>query len=608
MTELTDKDLTPPKQAQKAAQRALDYRDRYGDEVKGMTETGWSRAEQIASGKPLDIETIKKISQFARHEDNADIDDEHEGEPWKDNGYIAWIGWGSDAAIKEWAPKVVEKYEQKQNDAGFSPSAHPRDDEGRFITKDGGGSSGDDDDETDGQDQSVNATNLPKDAAEKLLDKSRKSLESSSKCFAKKVDEEYKSVEDAIGSEVFSVQASALETILDNYKIKYKRTSKECEYVDFNIGGGTLTVRFAMTKSDSAKDYTVVPGEEGDSFKDIIKALNDNIDDIQKVKNAKQFPEVYYCCHMVPGLAGYSSGNLLMPLQTMQEMCASFEGKPVFVMHENDALGNLEYRDGTVTECWYEPMDGWLWAKMIIDSDEARDCIRKGWGVSNAYTALEYGGSGEYNNIPYESQVNRAAFDHMAIVPNPRYESSKVYTKDEYKNYKKLLEEKRNSLHNSKEIVNAEPKEHYKNAEGRKIMKNKDEEDKGRQTEEEGDTEEEYKNNEDDYLPKEYMSMKVNTDDGEMTVKEMVNAYKKMKKNMGDYEKEEEEEEDNKKKSKEPERASTDKDNKKNSKSQEDDPIAVANAKFNQMSEESGQQFPAFETLQDRAERGRQRY
>jgi len=608
MTELTDKDLTPPKQAQKAAQRALDYRDKYGDEVKGMTETGWRRAKQIASGEPLDIETIKKISQFARHEDNAEIDDEHEGEPWKDNGYIAWIGWGSDAAIKQWAPKVVEKYEQKQNDAGFNPSEQPRDDEGRFIPKDGEDSGGEED-EPDDQEQSISATNLPKDAVEKLLDKSKKSLESAHKCFAEVVDEQYKSAEDAINSDVFSVQASALETILDNYKIKYKRTSKECEYVDFNIGGGTLTVRFAMTKSDSDKDYTVVPGKKSDSFKDIIKALNENIDAIQKVKNAKQFPEVYYCCHMVPGLAGYSSGNLLMPLETMQEMCASFEGKPVFVMHENDALGNLEYRDGTVTECWYEPMDGWLWAKMIIDSDEARDCIKKGWGVSNAYTALEYGGSGEYNNIPYESQVNRAAFDHMAIVPNPRYEASKVYTRDEYKNYKKLLEEKRNSLQNSKEIVNAEYKEHYKNAEERTIMKNEDyEEEKGRQPQEEGDTEDEHTSNEDDYLPKEYMSMKVNTEDGDMTVKEMVNAYKKMKKNMGDHEEEEEEDKSNKKKnSKQPEGASAEKPV-DNSKEQRDDTVTIANAKFYQMREESGQQFPVFETLQDKVERGRKRY
>jgi phage-related protein (TIGR01555 family) len=105
---LTPKDRTPPKSAQMNAEKVLQWREEYPDEIKGMTSVGWGRAKQLAEGKPLSLSTIKKMAQFARHEKNAQLSDENKETPWKDNGHVAWLGWGGDTGIR-WAKKISEK-------------------------------------------------------------------------------------------------------------------------------------------------------------------------------------------------------------------------------------------------------------------------------------------------------------------------------------------------------------------------------------------------------------------------------------------------------------------------------------------------------------------
>ena len=39
-----------------------------------MTQVGWTRANQLAKGEAISIETIKRIAAFARHEKNSKID------------------------------------------------------------------------------------------------------------------------------------------------------------------------------------------------------------------------------------------------------------------------------------------------------------------------------------------------------------------------------------------------------------------------------------------------------------------------------------------------------------------------------------------------------
>lgn len=94
----------PPKKAQENARRALKWKREHPDEVKAMTRIGWTRARQLASGKPVSKDVVKRMAQFNRHRKNAKIEPQHKGKPWKDRGYVAWLGWGGTAGV-DWAKK-----------------------------------------------------------------------------------------------------------------------------------------------------------------------------------------------------------------------------------------------------------------------------------------------------------------------------------------------------------------------------------------------------------------------------------------------------------------------------------------------------------------------
>jgi len=103
---------TPPVAARNAAKRVLAWKEKYGDEVKGMTPVGWARARQLASGKPVSRRTVARMSAFARHRQNAKIDPKFKGEPWRDRGYVAWLGWGGTSGVG-WANRVMQKLEKR---------------------------------------------------------------------------------------------------------------------------------------------------------------------------------------------------------------------------------------------------------------------------------------------------------------------------------------------------------------------------------------------------------------------------------------------------------------------------------------------------------------
>lgn len=98
---------TPPESARNNAKRAFRWKEEHGDEVKAMTATGWTRARQLASGKGLSLATVKRMAAFNRHRKNSKVDPKYKDEPWKDNGYVAWLGWGGTSGI-DWAMKISE--------------------------------------------------------------------------------------------------------------------------------------------------------------------------------------------------------------------------------------------------------------------------------------------------------------------------------------------------------------------------------------------------------------------------------------------------------------------------------------------------------------------
>ena len=63
-----------PQSATNNAKKVLEWKKKYGKEVKGMTPVGWARARQLASKSKLSYETIARMAAFNRHRKNAEID------------------------------------------------------------------------------------------------------------------------------------------------------------------------------------------------------------------------------------------------------------------------------------------------------------------------------------------------------------------------------------------------------------------------------------------------------------------------------------------------------------------------------------------------------
>jgi len=104
--ELTDeKTFKVPAGAKGNAQKVLNWKKEKGSEVKGMTPVGWARARQLATKSEIGISTVRRMAAFNRHRKNAAVDPKFKSEPWKDRGYVAWLGWGGTSGI-DWAVKV----------------------------------------------------------------------------------------------------------------------------------------------------------------------------------------------------------------------------------------------------------------------------------------------------------------------------------------------------------------------------------------------------------------------------------------------------------------------------------------------------------------------
>lgn len=105
------KRFTIPAAVEGNAAKVLGWREEHGDAVKGMTETGWRRARQLAEAREVTgqdlIEIAAWFSRFSQQgEDYSAPAAEVEGEPWRDAGHVAWEGWGGDSA-KTWATEIV---------------------------------------------------------------------------------------------------------------------------------------------------------------------------------------------------------------------------------------------------------------------------------------------------------------------------------------------------------------------------------------------------------------------------------------------------------------------------------------------------------------------
>ena len=153
---------------------------------------------------------------------------------------------------------------------------------------------------------------------------------------------------------------------------------------------------------------------------------------------------VFYGMHFYPGVCRYDEPGkeeltVLLKEDTLRKMDPTFPGCPLFVRHVNEVPDEIEQvkedADGWIIESFFNQKDGKHWTKFIAVTDKAFDAIRRGFKLSNCYVATEYGPGGKWNNIEYEKEVLDGEFEHMALVPDPRYEESIVLTPEQFKEY-----------------------------------------------------------------------------------------------------------------------------------------------------------------------------
>lgn len=92
-----------PESVKKNAKRGIELNKKNGN--KCATQTGKIRAQQLANGEPISLETVARMhSYLSRAESNYDPEDENAC------GTISYLLWGGKEA-KEWCEKILEREE-----------------------------------------------------------------------------------------------------------------------------------------------------------------------------------------------------------------------------------------------------------------------------------------------------------------------------------------------------------------------------------------------------------------------------------------------------------------------------------------------------------------
>jgi hypothetical protein len=97
-----------PELIRKNAQSALDYIEKTGNPKNCMTQVGKVRAQQLAQGKPISIDTVKRMKAYiTRHQKDL-----QSSKSYDDGcGKLAMDAWGGVEALS-WVESTIKKYEE----------------------------------------------------------------------------------------------------------------------------------------------------------------------------------------------------------------------------------------------------------------------------------------------------------------------------------------------------------------------------------------------------------------------------------------------------------------------------------------------------------------
>jgi hypothetical protein len=105
-----------PELVRKNAQSALDYIEKSGNPKGCMTQVGKVRAQQLAQGKPISIETVKRMKSYiSRHK--VDL---QSSKSYEDGcGKLAMDAWGGVEALP-WVERTISQYENMSTFSVFN--------------------------------------------------------------------------------------------------------------------------------------------------------------------------------------------------------------------------------------------------------------------------------------------------------------------------------------------------------------------------------------------------------------------------------------------------------------------------------------------------------
>lgn len=146
---------------------------------------------------------------------------------------------------------------------------------------------------------------------------------------------------------------------------------------------------------------------------------------MKKLLQAKTF--IIPC--MRAGLCEYDEERVLVTNETLAAMAKTSYGIPLILpehVEKEELEKNLEqYLAGRVADMHYDDKTDLWMAHCVADTQEAVDLFEKGWGVSTSYQVDEKAPGGTLNAVPYNSEIKRGTYLHLAIVEHPRYEMAK---------------------------------------------------------------------------------------------------------------------------------------------------------------------------------------
>lgn len=153
---------------------------------------------------------------------------------------------------------------------------------------------------------------------------------------------------------------------------------------------------------------------------------------LKLAQNAVKYPDFHDCEFLCPGLVNYKDikcGICNLDKEVIDEMLPSLLGKPLTILHQKVTPQTLEkVANGYVVNAYYDPASGKYRAKFIATTDEAKNKIDSGWKVSCAYDVLQLGEGGKRHAVPYDQNILKGVFTHLALVPpdKARYEESTI--------------------------------------------------------------------------------------------------------------------------------------------------------------------------------------